>query len=285
MARLRVLRDGWNDVNRQFIKKDFVAARRLNPQEYEIQYLEAKTAIDEALQVLPKGDLRTALEQSMDLFNDLEAITKIFDRTSPFTTNVRAADVFPYLKKYGVPYESGLSRNTSGLTLHQDFVMSYILPVRYTRVNRVEVLLGGAVKPIPPPPSYEQMFRVPERKEALTPASVKIEELKEVAGLAIAARLHGDRDSMGALLDEEFIYSGMEGRRWDKGQYLKRMSADPTVRGFTIERTDLGFRSGAPALSTTIRYESLKGEAKSYENTFTFALREGKWLIAGWRPF
>jgi hypothetical protein len=285
LARLRVLRDGWNDVNRQFIKKDFVAARRLNPQEYEIQYLEAKTAVDEALQVLPKGDLRTALEQSMNIFDDLEAVTKIFDKTSPFTTNVRVADVFPYLKKYGVPYESGMSRTTSGLTLHQDFVMSYILPVRYTRVNRVEVLLGGGMKPVPPPPTYEQMFRVPERKEDPTPATVNIEELKKMAGLVIAARLHGNRDSMGALLDDEFVYSGPEGRRWDKGQYLKRMSADPTVRGFTIERAELGFRSGAPTLSTTIRYESFKGEAKSYASTFTFAMRNGKWLIAGWRPF
>lgn len=285
LMRLSVLRNGWNDVNRHFIKKDFVAARRLNPQEYEIQYLEAKTAVDEALQVLPKGDLRTALEQSMDVFDDLEAITKIFDRTSPFTTNVRAADVFPYLKKYGVPYESGVSRTTSGLTLHQDFVMSYILPVRYTRVNRVEVLLGGAVKPAPPPPTYEQMFRVPERKEMLSPADVKIEELKKVASLAVAARLHGDRASMGALLDDEFIYSGPEGRRLDKGLYLWHMSTDPTVRGFTIERAELGFRSGVPTLSITIRYESFKGEAKSYENTFTFAIRDGKWLIAGWRPF
>lgn len=285
LARLRVLRDGWNDVNRQFIKKDFVTARRLNPQEYEVQYLEAKTAVNDALQVLPKGDLRTAPEQSMDIFDDLDAITKIFNKTSPFTTNVRAADVFAFLKKYGVPYESAVSRTTSGLTLHQDFMMSYILPVRYTRVNRVQVLLGEAVEPAPPPPSYEQMFRVPERKETISPATVKIEELKNVAGLAIAARLHGDRDSMGVLLDDEFVYSGPEGRRWDKGQYLKRMTADPTVRGFTIERAELGFRSGAPALSTTIRYESFKGEAKSYKSTFTFAMRDGKWLIAGWRPF
>lgn len=285
LARLRVLRDGWNDVNPQFIKKDFVAARRLNPQEYEVQYLEAKAAVDEAFQVLPKGDLRAAIEQSMDLFDDLEVITKIFNKTSPFTTNVRAADVFPYLKKYGVPYESGVSSTISGLTLHQDFMMSYILPIRYARVNRVEVLLGGAVKPVPPPPTYEQMFRVPERKETTAPATVEIEELKEVAGLALTARLHGDRDSMGGLLDDKFVYSGTGGRRWDKVQYLRHMSADPTVKGFTIERAELGFRSGAPTLSTTIRYESFKGEAKSYENTFIFAMRNGKWLIAGWRPF
>src|SRR5437763_14972771 len=48
LARLRVLRDGWNDVNRQFIKQDFVAAQRLEPQEYEVQYLEAKTAVGDA---------------------------------------------------------------------------------------------------------------------------------------------------------------------------------------------------------------------------------------------
>jgi hypothetical protein len=57
LARLRVLRDGWNDVNRQFIKQDFVAAQRLAGREYEVQYLEAKAAVGDALQVLPKGEV------------------------------------------------------------------------------------------------------------------------------------------------------------------------------------------------------------------------------------
>jgi hypothetical protein len=285
LARLRVLRDGWNDVNRQFIKQDFVAARRLDPQEYEVQYLEAKTAVGDALRVLPKGELHTALEQAMEIFDDLEAITEIFNKTSPFTTNVRVADVFPYLKKYGVPYESGVSRATSGLTLHQDFVMSYILPIRYKRVNRVEVLLGEKAEPVPSPPTFERMFMVPERKETPAPSTVKIEELKEVATRAIAARLHGDREAMGALLDDGFVFSGLEGRRWDKGQYLRNVSPDPTVKGFTIEGAELGFRGNVPALSTTVMYESFTGGVKRHQNMFTFARRGGKWLIAGWRPF
>src|SRR4051812_46453056 len=77
LARLRLLRDGWNDVNRQYIKQDFVAAQRLAGREYEVQYLEAKAAVGDALQVLPRGELRMAIEQAMDIFDDLEAITKI----------------------------------------------------------------------------------------------------------------------------------------------------------------------------------------------------------------
>lgn len=285
LARLRTLRDGWNDVNRQFIKQDFVAAQRLDPREYEIQYLEAKTAVGDALEILPEGELRTALEQAMDIFDDLETISRIFNKTSPFTTNVRVADVFPYLKKYGVPYESGVSRATSGLTLHQDFVMSYILPVRYERVNRVEVMLGGSVKPLPPPPTYEQMFQVPKQKPPFDRSSVKAEELKEVARQALEARLRGDRARMGALLDDQFYFYGPEGQRLDRQMYLQRMHADQTVKGFVIERAELSLQNDTPVLAAVVRYESFRGEVKSYENTFNFARRDGKWLIAGWRPF
>lgn len=282
LARLRVLRDGWNDVNRQFIKKDFVAARRLNPQEYEIQHLEAQTAVDEALRVLPKGDLQTALEQAIDIFDDLEAITEVFNKKSPLTIDVRVADVFPYLKKYSVPYEGGVSRAGSGLTLHQDFVMSYILPIRYSRVNRVEVLLGGSVQPLPPPPTYEQMFRVPRQRLPLDRASVKADELKEVAHQAMEARLRGDRTLMGALLVDQFYFYGPEGRQLDKQMYLQRMSADPTVKTFEIERAELSFSNDTPVLKTVVRYESFLGQSKSFNNTFHFVNRGGRWLIARW---
>src|SRR5437588_1621319 len=87
LTRLRVLRDGWNDVNRQFIMEHFVAAQKLDSRAYEVQYLEAKTAVGDALLVLPKGELHTAIEQAMDIFDDLEAITEIFRKNSAFSTN------------------------------------------------------------------------------------------------------------------------------------------------------------------------------------------------------
>jgi hypothetical protein len=285
LARLRVLRDGWNDVNRQFIKQDFVAAQRLAGREYEVQYLEAKAAVGEALQVLPKGELRTAIEQAMDIFDDLEAITKIFNKTSPFTTNVRVVDIFPYLKKYNVPYESGVTRALSGLTLHQDFVMSYILPLRYARVNRVEVLLGSKAKPIPPPPTYEQMFHVPAMKPPIDRSSVSVESLKGIARQAIEARVRGNQSLMRDLLDDQFMFYALQGRQWDRDRFLRSLSPDPMVKNFEIERAELSFRQEAPVLTTVIKYESLRGEFKSFNNTFTFVNRNGKWLIIRWRAF
>src|SRR2546423_1444683 len=282
LAGLQALRNGWKDENRRFIKQDFVAAQRLDPREYEVQYLEAKTAVGDALQVLPKGELRAAIEQAMDIFDDLEAITEIFNKTSPFSTNVRVADVFPYLKKYNVPYESGVSRATSALTLHQDFVMSYILPVRYARVNRVEVLLAGRAKPVPPPPTYEQMFRVPKQKPPLDRASVKADELKEVARRALEARLRGDRALMGALLDDQFYFYGPEGRRLDKQMYLQKMSADQAAKTFEVKRAELSFSNDTPVLKTVVRYESFLGQSKSFNNTFHFVNRDGRWLIDAW---
>jgi len=285
LTRLRLLRDGWNDVNRQFIKQGFTYAERLDSRAYEVQYLEAKAAVGEALQVLPKGELRTAIEQAMDIFDDLEAITKIFNKTALFTTNVRVADIFPYLKKYNVPYESGVSRATSSLTLHQDFVMSYILPLRYARVNRVEVLLGGKAKPIPPPPTYEQMFHVPAMKPTLDRSSINVDVLKGIVRQAIEARVRGNQSLMRDLLDDQFMFDALQGRQWDRERFLRSVSPDPMVKGFEIVQAQLSFRQEAPILAIVVRYESLRGEFKSFNNTFTFVNRNGKWLIIRWRAF
>jgi hypothetical protein len=276
------LRDGWNDVNRQFIKQNFVAAQKLDPRAYEVQYLEAKTAVGDAFQALPKGELRTAIKQSIDIFDDLEEITKIFHKNSPFTTNVRVADIFTYLKKYNVPYESGATRASYGLTLHQDFVMSYILPLRYARVNRIEVLLGGKSKPVPPPPTYEQMFRVPS--PPVRP-NVGVEELKRIARRALEARLRGNRVQMNILLDNAFVYYGLRGIELNKEQYIGKLIPDPNVQAFEFEQADMSFRQEVPILTTRVRYESYRGEFRSFKNTYTFINRGNGWRIATWRSF
>lgn len=196
LERLRVLRDGWNDVNRQYIRPGFVMGRKLDARDYEVQYLEAKSDVAAALEVIHRGELHTAIKQAMELFDDLEEIKKIFDKTAPLSTNVRVSDIFIYLKKYNVPYESGINRTSYSLTLHQDFVMSYILPLRYVRVNRVEVLLGGKVKPIPPPPTYEQMFRVPAPKPPIDRSSISVDALKGIIRQAIEARVRGNQTLM-----------------------------------------------------------------------------------------
>jgi hypothetical protein len=198
---------------------------------------------------------------------------------------VRVVDIFPYLKKYSVPYESGVTRALSGLTLHQDFVMSYILPLRYARVNRIEVLLGGKAKPIPPPPTYEQMFHVPAMKPPIDRSSVSVESLKGMVREAIEARMRGNQTLMRGLLDDQFMFYALQGRQWDKERFLRSISSDPMVKGFEIEQAELSFRQEAPVLTTVVRYESLRGEFKSFNNTFTFVNRNGKWLIARWRAF
>jgi hypothetical protein len=285
LKRLRVLRDGWNDVNRQFIKQGFISARKLDSRVYEVQYLEAKAAVSDTLQVLPKGDLRMAIAQAMDVFDDLEAITKIFRKNSPLTTDVRVTDIFPYLKKYNVPYESGVTRVSYGLILHQDFVMSYILPLRYARVNQIEVLLGGKAKTIPPPPRYEQMFRVPAPKPTIDRSSISMDALKGIIRQAIEARVWGNQALMRGLLDDQFMFYALQERQWDKERFLRTISPNPMVKSFEIEQAELSFRQEAPVLTTVIRYESLRGEFKSFNNTFTFVNRNGKWLIAKWRAF
>ncbi|HEX8000883.1 MAG TPA: hypothetical protein VF528_21050 [Pyrinomonadaceae bacterium] len=282
---MRVLRDGWNDVNLQFIKQGFTYAERFDPRLYAVQYLEAKAAVGETLRVLPKGELRSAIEQAMDIFDDLEAITEIFRKTSPFTTDVRVTDIFPYLKKYNIPYESGVMRVSYGLILHQDFVMSYILPFRYAKVNRIEVLLGGRAQPIPPPPTYEQMFHVPAMKPPIDRSSVSVDALKGIARQAIEAKVRGNQTLLRDLLDDQFMFYALQGRQWDRERFFRSISPDPMVKNFKIERAELSFRQEAPVLTTVIKYESLRGEFKSFNNTFTFVNRNGKWLIIRWRAF
>lgn len=286
LSHLRVLRDGWNDVNRQYILPNVTAGRKLDPGEYEVQYLETRTVVDEALRVLPKGELRTAIGQAMDLFNDLEEIREVFANKSPITTSVRVSDIYSYLKKYDVPYKGGIIRASYGLMLHKDFVMSYLLPLRFARVNRVEVLLGGSPQPVPPPPTFEQMYRILAPKPASpSPRVVSEAELKDIAGQALEARRQGHREWMGRLLDDGFVCYGPGRGRWDKRQYLGEMAPDPSVKRFEIERAELRTKDGAPILTTTVRYESVAGEFRSFVNIFTFVNRDGRWLIATWRAF
>ncbi|PYS46380.1 MAG: hypothetical protein DMF68_19370, partial [Acidobacteria bacterium] len=199
--------------------------------------------------------------------------------------NVRVTDIFPYLKKYNVPYESGVIRESYGLILHQDFVMSYILPLRYARVNRVEVLLGGKAKPIPPPPTYEQMFHVPAMKPPIDRSSISVDSLKGIVRQAIEARVRGKQTLLRDLLDDQFMFYALQGRQWDRDRFLRSVSPDPMVKGFEIEQAELSFRQEAPVLTIVVKYESLRGEFKSFNNTFTFVNRNGKWLIARWRAF
>jgi hypothetical protein len=285
LARLQVLRDGWNDVNRAYIVRNLELGRKLNPSAYQLQYLEARAAVAEALDELPNGELRTAISQAMELFDDLEELGKIFEKKSPLTTLVYISDVFPYLKKYHVPYEEAAGQGSSGFNLHKDFILSYILPQRYTFLNRVERLLGGKPTPAPPPPTYEQMHGVPKQKPALDRASVKADVLTETARQALEARLRGDRARLGALLDDQFKFYGREGLLLDKQMYLQEMADDPTVRGFKIEQAELSFWNDEPVLATIIKYESLGGQFKTFKNKFHFVNKDGRWLIITWTAY
>jgi hypothetical protein len=286
LSRLRVLRDGWNDVNREFIRPNLTAGRKLDSGEYEVQYLEARTSVDEALRVLPKGELRTAIAQAMELFDDLEEIRAVFANRSPITTSVRVSDVYPYLKKYNVPYESGIIRGSYGLMLHKDFVMSYILPIRYARVNRVEFLLGGSLQPMPPAPTFEQMYRIsPPKPSPPAPPGPSEDELKDIVRKALEARRGGSREWMASLLDEGFVCQGPGGRRWDRREFLAELAPEPSVKSFKFERAVLSSKDGVPVLSTTVKYESFRGEFRSFVNIFTFVNHEGRWLIVTWRAY
>jgi len=280
LARLRVLRAGWRDVNRQYIDSHFAYAQRYNRRVYAVQYLEARSAVHDALVVLPGIELRAAIQEAMDVFEDLEAITEVFRTNSPFTTNVRVTDIFPYLKKYKVPYENGILPGGPSQMLHQDFVMSYVLPWRYARVNRVEVLLGGKVEPTPPPPTHEQMFGV--LKEPTVP-KVTSDELKELARQALEARLQGNRARMEPLLDYTFLAYGREGAEWNKDLYLEKMAPDQTVKSFEILRAELTVWNYRPSLTFEVKYESHLGSFKSAKYTLNFVERNGQWLIASWR--
>ena len=87
------------------------------------------------------------------------------------------------------------------------------------------------------------------------------------------------------LLDDQFMFYALQRRQWDRDRFLRSVSPDPMVKSFEIEQAELSFRQEAPVLTTVIRYESLSGEFKSFNNTFTFVNRNGKWLIIRWRAF
>lgn len=160
--------------------------------------------------------------------------------------------------------------------------MSYILPSRYARVNRVEVLLGEKAKPVPPPPTFEEMFRIP-----LPPVrpEVGIEPLRRIARQVIEARLRDNKGLMNSLLDDRFVFYRLQQAELNKGQFIDKLVPEPIVKDFDFYQTDLIFRQKTPVLSAKVRYESILGESKVYANTSTFVGRNGRWLVATWRSF
>src|SRR2546421_3345936 len=112
LAKLRVLRDGWRDVDPELIWRNNVMGGKID-RDYELHLLEAKDAVGEALSALPDGPLKEAIRSAMDMFLDLEEIHRIFNKgLAGITTSAKVSDIYPYVKSIRSPTRVTTSTRT-----------------------------------------------------------------------------------------------------------------------------------------------------------------------------
>ena len=296
LAKLRVLRDGWRDVDPELIWRNNVMGAKTD-RDYELHLLEAKDAVGEALRALPEGALKEAIGSAMDVFLDLEEIHKVFNKgLAGITTSAKVSDIYPYVKKYSIPYQ--------GNDIHKDRVYAVVLPIRRERVNRIITLLGGAPDPTPVderlvelkfwnsiakgtnPEDFESYLakypngRFAAEARARTREGERIlKELTAVINQLVQARRHGKKELLDALLDDD--YRGNRGAQ-TKAQALAEARPDTSVRSYEIEDVRLGFEGEKPVVTFTVKYVSFDSRVARFVNTCTFVTRQGRWRVLKW---
>lgn len=298
LSKLRILRDGWRDVDPELVWRNAVMGGKTD-REYELHLLEAKDAVNEALMGLPDGALKEAIRSAMDVFLDLEEIYRIFNKgLASITTVTKVTDIYPYVKKYSVPYQ--------GNDIHKDKVYMVLLPIRRERINRIISMLGGTPEAAPVdekmvelkfwnsianstnPADFEAyLAKYPNgrnvgRAKALTTEGRRIhQELADIARQVIEAGRRGDKATLDAWLADDYV-----GRRdwhtYTKARTLFETKVDMSVRSYEIEKTDLGFKGENALLTATVKYESYDSRTARYANQFTFTRRQGQWKIIAW---
>ena len=296
VAKLRVLRDGWRDVDPELIWRNNVMGAKTD-RDYELHLLEAKDAVGEALRALPEGPLKEAIGSAMDVFLDLEEIHRVFNKgLAGITTSAKVSDIYPYVKKYSIPYQ--------GNDIHKDRVYSVILPIRRERVNRIITLLGGTPEPVPVderlvelkfwnsiakganPEDFESYLakypngRFAAEARARTREGQRIlKELTPVISQLIQARWYGKKELLDSLLDGD--YRGNRGNQ-NKDQDLAEAKPDTRVRSYEIEDLRLGFEGEKPVVTFTVKYVSFDSRVARFVNTCTFVTRQGRWRVLDW---
>jgi S1-C subfamily serine protease len=140
---LRKLRDGW------YVVPELQAARFSNTSEwkkdgrnYELYLLEARDAVNNALQIIQDNVFKEELRLAMAVYLDSENIYGkwIKDDRKKYLT---VSQIYPYVKKYSLTYQTN--------QIDTDAVFRIILPIGRKRINRLLSMLGETPDPIPDP--------------------------------------------------------------------------------------------------------------------------------------
>src|SRR5262245_15121466 len=297
---LRRLRDGWFNADPELVLDGgaIIPEWKLDKRNYELFMLEAQDAVNSALKTVSDNVVREGLRSAMEIYLDLEEIHKTFARYSIIGDFAKVSDVYPYVKKYSLPYKTN--------QIHIGIVCAVLLPIGRERINHLISMLGGRPEPSPvnashvelkfwrqvrrsgKPEDYESyLAKYPEGEfadEARTKTNEgeKIrQELAAIADRIIVAARKGDEATLDLLLDDECVERG-GGKLRTKAQTLAVTSVDVMVKSYRIGAKDLEFRKGEPVLSCSVLYEGIDRSVSNYMNVFRFIRKQNQWKVIRW---
>jgi S1-C subfamily serine protease len=300
---LRRLRDGWSNTDLELVLDGGVLGGdwKKDRQNYELYLLEAQDAVKSALQTMRDNIFKGALSSAMDVYLDLEVIYKKF---RSFDSYARVSDIYPYVKKYSLPYQTNQIRAGA--------VYATLLPLGRERINRLISMLGGKPESAPvnesdlelkfwrrvvrsnKPEDYEAyLAKYPDGKfehkaRAKTNEGERIKrELAEVADRIIGAFRKGDTATLNMLLDDEYSEKSNEYpyKVSNKTQTLANIRVDATTKSHRLEEIELAYMRGETVLYCLAVYEMSDQNASRYRNAFTFIKRQDQWKVISWSRY
>jgi hypothetical protein len=225
-------------------------------------------------------------------------------RDYSFVGGARVSDIYPYVKKYSLPYQANQIRT--------DTVFAILLPLGRERVNRLISMLGGKPEPAPvnafqvelklyrralksgKPEDYEAyLAKYPNgefehKARAKTNEGERVKrELAEVADRIIGAFRKGDTATLNMLLDDEYSEKSKEYpyKVSNKSETLANIRVDATAKSHRLEEIELVYLRGETVLYCLAVYERSDQNASSYRNAFTFIKRQDQWKVISWSRY
>ena len=314
LARLRSLRDCWSDPYMVIagddprVENDSLYLRC--DRNYQLRLVETREAVGRTLTTISNPSLRSEVSASMEVFNDLDDLYRLFERRGLFfMSKVRVSDIYPIVHKYNIPYQED--------SISKAAVYRAVIPQRRTHIDRLAALIPGARRDDNPTLTPEQavaanddlawsmvrrqgqaydwyLRRYPQgrhvseariilnqldtaRAQQNAHLTAIRDELSVIVNDTIKAYISGDSAAFERLLAPEFP---------NRTDYLSRLRPQPEVISFEIRSLTIEALPQQPphylALFSALYYGT-GGRQHVYDNRITYAKSDGHWRIIKWQ--
>lgn len=277
---------------------------------YQLRLVEAREAVRRTLNTIRNPSLKREVSASIEVFNDLDDLRRLFDRRDYFfMSSVRVSDIYTIVRNYNIPYrEDSISKAA---------VYKAVIPQRRRHIDRLAALIPDATQDDNPTltPKEEAnatddlawsiierqgigydwyLRRYPQGRHAsearrmlsqLDAARAEQnahldairDELSATVNDTIKAYLSGDRATFERLLAPEFP---------NRADFISRLRPQPEVISFEISSLTVQALPQQPAhylAVFTVLYRRTGGRQRVYDKRIAYTKSDGHWQIIKWQ--